>query len=319
MRRRCLGGTGQPAQTSTCDFPPGGALRRPPGGDRVRGHRSPCPEYAIDSGPARHRKPGNPVRVLLAAGDGHLRLPPRLGALRSVHLPAGAHRTRRRAPHVLRPRPRHRPAIPHPPRAPSSSTPRRPRAVDSGPSGPTAAAAGLRLQLDRRHRHLHLLDRHRDRELGSCSGPGRTSRPPTSPTATTPSAYRDRRGGQLDHRDARLQRRHPAAAAVDRRRPDRPTTTPAPPSASPRRTTRRPSSARSTPAPRASARARATPATSRRDLADGAYTFRVRATDAAGNAATATREFELAAPAIRPTPPSAATTATRPIRYPPGT
>ena len=103
----------------------------------------------------------------------------------------------------------------------------------------------------------------------------------------------DRRGRQFDHPDARLQRRHRGAEPLDHRRPVGSDQRPAAPrSPSTPRPVRR-WSARSTPGPRASVPA---PGASSHqpaaDLADGDYTFRVRATDAAGNATAHTAQLQ---------------------------
>ena len=141
---------------------------------------------------------------------------------------------------------------------------------------------------------VDVLDRYGHRELRlPARAPPATSRPPTSPTAPTPSASAPRTGPAM-----RRPRRGASPSTPRRRRWRSPAARPGRPATPVRRSP-------STPAPARLWSARSTPACASfgpcsgasshapgSDLADGSYTFRVRATDAAGNSATQTRELQ---------------------------
>ena len=222
----------------------------------------------------RQRRASAPAR----APPSHHRPGPRQ---RQLHLPRPRHRRRRQ-----RRRPRRRP---------SASTPPRPRwSITGGPTGrPTT---GARASPSRpRAARPRVLDRHRQGELRPLFG--RREPQPAAELARRRlhlPGPGDRRRRQLGDPDPRTSPSTPRRRLTidSAARPGRPATR-APASTSPPR--RAPGlqcsidtgTATSAPAP---APASHEPTS---DLADGGYTFRVRATDAAGNSTTQTRGFSV--------------------------
>ena len=221
-----------------------------------------------------------------------------------LHVAAGLHRARRRRVHVLGPRDATPPATStrRPRRGRSRSTrPRRTRRSPAARRGTTNVdVAVVRVHLDRGGRDVRVQARRPRRDTGTYAAARRRGRSARSPTARTRSrsarptrpatSTRRRRRGRSRSTRPRRTRRSPAARPARRRARRRRSRSPRP----------RPGSTfeckLDTPARRRHLRG-VHVAAGVHDDRDGAYTFSVRATDAAGNvdATPATRTFTVEA------------------------
>ena len=267
--------------------------------DGRRTRRSPAGRTAPRTSTHRHalRSPPRPARRSSASSTRR----GRAGTLRRLHLAAGLHDAGRRRATRSPSAPATRPATPIRRRHPDVHGRRTAPAAHGRSGGPTALT-----NIDAPS--LHVLRRGRTRR-SSASSTARARRPARYATCTSPQALgaladgtytfsvratRRRRQRRRDARHAHVHRRHDRAGHDDHGGPTGTTNVDAPSFSVHRARPARRSSASSTARARRPARyATCTSPQALGPLADGTYTFSVRATDAAGNvdATPATRTF----------------------------